>query len=85
MPDDEDAGNSRDDQRASQATQSTTQTTSIAYDMSAPDTGVISNTTGDRTPNGTSLSINDPLRLNVGDTYSVSFGDSREVYQRNSQ
>jgi hypothetical protein len=84
MPDDEDAGNSRDDQSASQSTQSTRQTISIAYDV-ALNIGVISNITGDRTPDGTSLSINDPLRLNVGDTYSVSFADFREVYRQNSK
>jgi hypothetical protein len=85
MPDDEDAGNSRDDQRASQATQSTIQTISIAYDVAAPNIVVISNITGDRTPDGTSLSINDPLRLNVGDTYSVSFADFRGIYPQNSK
>ena len=84
MPDDEDAGNSRDDQRASQATQSTTQTISIAYDV-ALNIVVISNNTGGRTSDGTSLSINDPWRLNVGDTYSVSFADFREVYPQTSK
>jgi hypothetical protein len=84
MPQFENSEQSVDYQSASQSTQSTRQTISIAYDV-APNIGVISNITGDRTPDGTSLSINDPLRLNVGDTYSVSFGDFREVYRQNSK
>jgi hypothetical protein len=36
---------------------------------------VITGITGDRTPDGTSLSINDPLPLNTGHTYSISFTD----------
>jgi len=84
MPQFEDSEQSVDYQSASQATQSTRQTISIAYDV-ALNIVVISNITGDRTPDGTSLSINDPLRLNVGDTYSVSFADFREVYRQNSK
>jgi hypothetical protein len=30
---------------------------------------------GDRTPAGTTLNINDPLPLNVGHTYTISFTD----------
>ena len=36
---------------------------------------VITGITGDRTPDGTTLSINDPLPLNTGHTYSISFTD----------
>ena len=36
---------------------------------------VITGISGDRTPDGTSLSINDPLPLNAGHTYTISFTD----------
>jgi hypothetical protein len=36
---------------------------------------VITGITGDRTPDGATLSINDPLPLNTGHTYSISFTD----------
>ena len=36
---------------------------------------VITSISGDRTPDGTTLSINDPLPLNTGHTYTISFTD----------
>jgi uncharacterized lipoprotein NlpE involved in copper resistance len=36
---------------------------------------VITGLSGDRTPDGTILSINDPLPLNTGHTYTISFTD----------
>jgi hypothetical protein len=36
---------------------------------------VISDITGDRTPGGTNLVINDPLPLNTGHTYPIAFSD----------
>jgi hypothetical protein len=36
---------------------------------------VITGISGDRTPDGTTLSINDPLPLNAGHTYTISFTD----------
>lgn len=36
---------------------------------------VITSISGDRTPDGTTLSINDPLPLNAGHTYTISFTD----------
>ena len=36
---------------------------------------VITGISGDRTPDGTTLSINDPLPLNTGHTYTISFTD----------
>jgi hypothetical protein len=36
---------------------------------------VITGISGDRTPDGTILSINDPLPLNNGHTYTISFSD----------
>jgi Papain-like cysteine protease AvrRpt2 len=36
---------------------------------------VITSISGDRTPNGTTLGINDPLPLNAGHTYTISFTD----------
>lgn len=36
---------------------------------------VITDISGDKTPDGTTLSINDPLPLNAGHTYTISFTD----------
>jgi len=36
---------------------------------------IITSISGDRTPDGTTLSINDPLPLNAGHTYTISFTD----------
>jgi len=36
---------------------------------------VIANITGDGTPSGTMLQINDPLPMNAGQTYAISFTD----------
>ena len=42
---------------------------------------IITGISGDRTPDGTTLSINDPLPLNTGHTYTISFADFLKKFE----
>ena len=42
---------------------------------------VIDNISGDRTPDGSTFEINDPLPLNVGHTYEISFNDFLKKFE----
>jgi hypothetical protein len=42
---------------------------------------IITGISGDRTPDGTTLNINDPLPLNTGHTYTISFADFLKKFE----
>ena len=42
---------------------------------------IITSVSGDRTPDGTTLNINDPLPLNTGHTYTISFADFLKKFE----
>jgi hypothetical protein len=42
---------------------------------------VIANISGDKTPDGSTFEINDPLPLNSGNTYTISFNDFLKKFE----
>ncbi|TAN01482.1 MAG: hypothetical protein EPN39_02030, partial [Chitinophagaceae bacterium] len=43
---------------------------------------LITGITGDGTPDGTSLQVNDPLPLNTGNTYTIAFNDFLSKFEQ---